>query len=70
MGNIEQFPDITCIKEHADDTLEKAKGQMDRVIFIGFSENDEFIFGGSFSEVPEILFLLELAKKELLEDKP
>jgi hypothetical protein len=64
--NIIRFTGATKIPEDPALTLEKAKGwEMDRCIIIGWADED-FRFGGSFSEMGEMLILLEKAKQHLL----
>lgn len=67
MGELIQFSGITCVPEPPEGVLEKAKSWgMDRCLVLGFTEDNETRFGGSFSQLGDMLILLELAKRNLL----
>lgn len=69
MGNIVQFPGNTCIPESAESFLNKAKEwEADSCIVIGLNKNEELLFGGNLSEVGEIILLLEMAKKFIVDN--
>lgn len=58
---------VTCVDEPPDTLLEKAKAWgMDRCVVLGFDENGGFYFGGSFSNLAEIVLLLEAGKHRLM----
>lgn len=68
MGQVIEFTGATSVPEDPAITLERAKGWgLKSVVIIGFTPDDELQFGGSISDAPEILLLLELAKKRLFE---
>ncbi len=70
MTDIINFTGTTFLPEPPKSLLQKAKKWgMNRCIVIGFDENEQMIFGGSFAESGDILMLLELAKKHLLENQ-
>lgn len=57
--NITPFTGFTRHPEPPESLLEKAKlWGMDKCVVIGTNENDELIFGGSFSGEADILFLV------------
>lgn len=69
MAEILKYEGLTTLSEPAESVLEKAKGWgMDRCVIIGYRQDGSLAFGGNHAEAPEILMLLELAKKWLLEN--
>ena len=69
MAEIINLSGVNFLPETPKSVLQKAKKWgMKRCIVIGFDENERVIFGGSFSDAGDILMLLELAKKHLLEN--
>lgn len=65
--NFIPFSGLTKLKTDADDCLEANKGILDDVIIIGFDTEGEFYFAGNTSDGGIIIWLLERAKKQLLE---
>lgn len=70
MADILHMLDGTFASEPPETTLKKAKKWgMERCMIIGLDDDGQLIFGGSFSEVPEMIFLLEIAKQFILENR-
>lgn len=68
MGNVVEFDGITKLDIPADRILAKAaKVGLTDVIVMGYDGDGEFRFFGSSASGPETLWLLELAKRKLLE---
>lgn len=66
--NVLPFTGITCLPEPPTEFLEKAKAWgMERCLVIGFDENGNLMGGASFSELNDMIFLLELFKRNILE---
>ena len=67
--NIVNFPGITKAPEPPNQILEKAKDwDLARVLVVGANEAGDLVWGGSFSEAEDILWLLEMAKTELMRE--
>ncbi len=63
-----KFTGTTVVDESPNDVLEKAKAWgLEHVIIVGADENSKIIWGGSFSDVADINWLLDVAKQELVE---
>lgn len=69
MGDVTQFPGLTTVDISADEALEHLKGKMLRCVIVGEDEDGKFWFGGSFSDKPLILYLLEMARIELMTEE-
>lgn len=68
MGDVVQLGCFTTVEEPAEQVLEKAKSWgLTKVLVIGF-DADGLAVGGSTSDRGELLFMLEWAKKKLMED--
>lgn len=68
-AKIIQFPGVTKVEISVDDLLEKAKlWGMKKVVVIGLDDDGDLCFGGSFSDVPLINFILDKAKFSMLDD--
>lgn len=69
MADVIPFTGLTYAKDDPEAILEKAKvWNMERCVIIGYDEKENMKFGGSFCEAGEILMLLELAKKFIIEN--
>ena len=69
MADIIKMGGLTFAPESPESVLEKAKGWgMERCIVAGFNERGGLIFGGSFAEAGDIVLLLEMAKKFVIEN--
>lgn len=52
-----------------DRVLEKAVGEMSGVVVLGYDKDGNEYFASSYADGGEILWLLEMCKKRLMEDK-
>lgn len=64
-GVVVQFPGLTYAHMEPEKVLEEAKkADLRECLVIGYDNVDgEMYFAGTFSENPEILFMLEMAKQ-------
>ena len=67
MSNIIDLPVITTLDLPSDRLLEKAIGNVDDVLIIGWDKQGELYFASSKGDGGHCLWLMELAKKQLLE---
>lgn len=65
--NVVVFPGVTLRDLTPDQVLDGAKGKLDMCIVIGWAADNELYVAMSSGELPINLWLLELAKKSLLE---
>lgn len=67
-SNVIEWNGVTSLDMPADRILENAKGQLEGVIVIGYRTDDgsEF-FASSYADGGDALWLLERAKKKLLD---
>lgn len=69
--NIVEFDGITSLDIPPPRILAKAAGaKLESVVVIGFREDGNFYFASSGADGGDVLWLLELAKKQLLETSP
>ena len=67
--NVIPLGNATRLDLPADRVLDAAKGHLtDGVVIIGFDGNGEFYFASSIADGGEVLWLLEMSKKQLLEN--
>lgn len=67
MGNIVRLQTMTKAEHAPDDILEMAKGKgMSDVLVVGYLNGDAFI-SASTSDVERVVFLLELAKRHMMD---
>ena len=67
--NVVQFKGLTKVKIPPAELLEKAKDwEMDTCVVLGWTEDGELKFGGSFSNVAEIYYMLSVARHEMMDD--
>jgi len=65
MDNIRFFP---CDGQDPDLYLEAAKEwDMESVLIIGIRENGQFVWGGNNDKIKDLLFMLEIAKANVIE---
>lgn len=58
---------VTCVIEPPEQVLEKAKAWgMDRCLILGFDEDGALHMGGSFSNLAEMVLLLEAGRHRLM----
>jgi hypothetical protein len=67
MGDLVFGKFITTLDCPPDRVLESAIGKTTDAVVIGWDTEGEFYFASSKAAGPEVLWLLELAKKKLLE---
>lgn len=65
-ADILQFGGITYLDLPADTILEKAKGELESVVVIGFDKDGGEYFASSAADGGEVLWHLERAKQALL----
>lgn len=67
-ANIIAFPGIATKDDYTEKILRAAlDADLEKAIVVGREQNGNFWFSGNFSDAYEIIFLLEMAKKELLD---
>lgn len=66
-GNVVLFNGITRLDIPADRVITAAVGKLQDVIIVGYDKDGGFYFASSKASGPEVVWLLELAKKILLE---
>lgn len=64
--NVLLYPGITPFNMPADVMLDKAKGHLDDVVIVGWDKDGDLFFSSSIGNGPEVNWLLDLAKRELL----
>lgn len=67
MSDVVNFPGITSLDIPADQVLESAIGQLSGVLVLGYDKDGREYFASSYADGGDMLWLLERAKKELLE---
>lgn len=67
MGEVVDFNGITKLDLDPDRVLDSAKGKLDSAVVIGFDKDGDLYFASSKADGGDVLWLLEKAKKELLE---
>lgn len=67
MTNIVRFPGITKLDIPADHVLESATGKLEGVVVLGYTADGQEYFASSYADGGDMLWLLERAKKALLE---
>lgn len=66
-GKLVYFNGVTRLDIPASRILENAPRNMKTAVVIGYDENGEFYFASSAADGGNVLWLLETAKKKLLE---
>lgn len=67
MSEILRYPGITPHDWDPDQLLEQAAGKLDECVIVGFDKEGQFYFDSSKADGGAVLWLLEKAKKALLE---
>lgn len=68
MGEIVELGMITRLDLPTDRVLEAAKGTCtDGVVILGFDDDGSYYFASSIADAGTVIYLLEMAKKKLLE---
>ena len=66
-GELRLFPGITTLNHDPNIILELAKkGDLTEVVILGYDKDGRFFFSASKAAGPDVLWLLELAKSELI----
>ncbi len=67
--NIIDLPVVTTLKTNPDRILKAAEGKLETVVVVGWKKDDEgqFYFASSEPNEAEVIMLLEIAKRRLLE---
>ena len=69
--NVVEFNSITSLDTPPPRVLAKAAGaKLESCVVVGFKEDGDFYFASSNADGGDVLWLLELAKKKLLEVSP
>lgn len=66
MSEVIQFRGVTKLDLDADILLENNKGAFKHLLLLGYNEDNEFIFGSTMANGGDVLWLLEVAKIQLL----
>lgn len=67
MGKVIPLGNITTLDIPVDTVLEQAKENMASVLLIGFDNDGELYFASTMADGGEVMWLIEMAKKRLLE---
>lgn len=68
MGELRLFPGITTLDHDPSIMLELAKkAELTEVVILGYDKDGKFFFSASKAAGPDVLWLLELAKVELID---
>jgi hypothetical protein len=65
--NVVRFTGITKLDMPADHVLESALGKLEGVVILGYDKDGQEYFASSYTDGGDMLWLLERAKKALLE---
>ncbi len=69
--NVVEFNGITSLDTPPPRVLAKAaRAKLESCVVVGFKEDGDFYFASSNADGGDVLWLLELAKKKLLEVSP
>lgn len=66
-ATIHDFNGITRLDLDPDRVLDKAKGQLQGVVVLGFDQDGGFYAASSYADGGDLLWLLELCKHRLME---
>jgi len=66
MSEVVQFRGVTKLDLDPDTILENNKGNFKHLVLVGYGHNEEFIFGSTIADGGDVLWLLEVAKVQLL----
>ncbi|MEY4720052.1 MAG: Paracoccus phage vB PmaS-R3 [Pseudomonadota bacterium] len=67
MTNVVRFTGITKLDLPADHVIESALGKLEGVVILGYDKDGQEYFASSYADGGDMLWLLERAKKALLE---
>ena len=66
MSNVVKFPGETLLDLNPDDILDEAKGKLEKVMIIGYTEDGEEYLASSFADGMVAVWLLERFKHLLI----
>jgi hypothetical protein len=66
-SNVIQFRGITRLDLDPDQVLENTKGKLKHFFLVGYDTEDEFYFSSTMADGGDVLWLMEKAKKLLME---
>lgn len=69
MGEVIPLGMVTSLNIPPDRVLENNKGQLKSVLILGFTNEGDFLAASSQADGGEILWLMELCKQRLFENK-
>lgn len=67
VSNVIELPVITTLDLDPDRVLNKAIGQLEYVVLIGYTKDGEFYFASNKSDGADAVWVMEMAKKRLLD---
>ena len=67
MGDVVEFCGVTRLDIDPDRLLNAAEGNVETVVIIGYDKNGDFYFSSSKADGAEVLWLMELTRKALME---
>lgn len=67
MTNVVRFTGITKLDIPVDHVIESALGRLEGVVILGYDKDGQEYFASSYADGGDMLWLLERAKKALLE---
>ena len=67
MGKVILWTGVTTLDTPPDRILEQALGELDKAVICGIDKNGELYFASSTSQLPDILWLLEKVKQDVME---
>ena len=67
MENVVNFTGITKLDGDADRSLESAFGKLDKVVILGYDKEGNEYFNSSVADGGDVLWMIERAKKKLLD---
>jgi hypothetical protein len=67
VSNVVNFTGVTRLDLPADRIIESAAGKLDHAVVIGWDKAGSFYFASSYAAGPEVLWLLETARRKLLD---
>jgi len=67
MSNVIKFPGETVLEIDPDAVLEAPKGKLETALVLGWDFNDQPYFAGSTADLGEVLILLEIFKKQVVD---
>lgn len=66
MGKVILWNGVTTLDTPPDRILEHAVGELDKVVICGLDKNGELYFASSTSQLPEIIWLIEKIKQQVM----